>query len=89
MRDWRASSYAGCRTCASRPDFDIADRIKVYYQAGPKLAGAVESFRDYIMGEVLATEMLAQAAPPEAYSPDEEVSFEGEQVKLGLLQVTK
>ena len=67
-------------------DFDIADRIKVYYQASEKLAEAVDAHRDYIMGEVLATEMKAEPPPKDAYSPEETIAFDAEEVSLGLVK---
>jgi isoleucyl-tRNA synthetase len=68
-------------------DFDIADRIKVYYQASDKLAGAVAAHQEYIMGEVLAVEMHGAAPPEDALKPDEAFSFDGEEVSLGLVKV--
>jgi len=43
---------------------EVADRIRLTYQAPAEIAQAVEAFRDEIMGEVLAVEMTA-APPPE------------------------
>jgi len=43
---------------------ELSDRIRLFYQAPKDVATAVESFRDYIRAEVLATEMRA-AEPPE------------------------
>jgi isoleucyl-tRNA synthetase len=68
-------------------DFEIADRIEVYYQASEELAAAVETHRGYIMSEVLATEMKAAEVPENAYSPDEALEFEGQTVSLGLVRV--
>jgi isoleucyl-tRNA synthetase len=68
-------------------DFDIADRIKVYYQASDKLAGAVAAHQEYIMGEVLAVELKAEAAPENALTPEEPFTFDGEEVSLGLVKV--
>ncbi len=49
-------------------DFDISDRIHLYYQASEGLSKALETFRDYIMGEVLALEMNSAPAPDDAYT---------------------
>jgi isoleucyl-tRNA synthetase len=70
-------------------DFEIADRIEVYYQASEKLTAAVAEHREYIMGEVLATEMQATAAPKAAYSAEEPFTFDGEEVAVGLVRVKK
>lgn len=69
-------------------DFDISDRIRVYYQATEKLSEAVEAHRDYIMGEVLAVEMHAEAPPEDVLTPDEPFAFDGEEVTLGLLKAS-
>lgn len=37
--------------------YEIADRITLVYQATPRLAQAIETHREYVMGEVLALEM--------------------------------
>ena len=43
-------------------DLDIADRIRLYYQASEKLPTIVQEHREYIMRETLAVEMLAESA---------------------------
>ena len=63
-------------------DLDIADRIRVNYQATPGLAEAVAAFRDYIMNETLTVE-LSQAAPAEGMAVVED-AFDGESVTVGL-----
>ena len=67
-------------------DFDIADRIKLYYQASEKLAGAVAAHQEYIMGEVLAVEIHAKAPPKDALGVEEPFTFEGEEVNLGMVK---
>ncbi len=67
-------------------EFEISDRIQVYYQASDTLASALDTHRDYIMGEVLATEMQAKAAPEGAYTPEETIEFGGERVEVGLVR---
>jgi isoleucyl-tRNA synthetase len=66
-------------------DFEIADRIKVYYQASPKLQEALVAFREYVMGETLTVELLAQELPHGL--PMSEDSFDGEDVKVALTKV--
>ncbi len=63
---------------------EVADRIRLTYQATPDLAEAVEAFREYIMGEVLAVEM--QAAEPPADAARVEATFDGEKVTLGIVK---
>ena len=65
-------------------DLDIADRIKLYYQASERLAAAIQAHTDYIMGETLSVEMVAEAAPEGAIKNLELISFDGEEVSLGL-----
>jgi isoleucyl-tRNA synthetase len=62
--------------------FDIADHIRVYYSATPTLANAIEAHRAYIMGETLAEEMRASAAP--ANTATVEDAFDGEKVTVGV-----
>ena len=65
-------------------DLDIADRIKLYYQASEKLAAAIEANQEYIMGETLSVEMVAEPAPKGAIKSQEAFNFDGEEVSLGL-----
>jgi isoleucyl-tRNA synthetase len=65
-------------------EFDIADRIRIHYTATPKLARALEQFRDYIMGETLADEMSADPAPANAATLDD--TFDGEKVTIGVVK---
>jgi isoleucyl-tRNA synthetase len=63
-------------------DFDIADRIRLYVQATPTLAEAVQRHRDYIMGETLSVELL-QGQPPEGAAALT-AEFDGESVTAGV-----
>ena len=65
-------------------DLDIADRIRVYYQATPKLEEALVSFREYVMNETLAVEMLSQELPHGL--PTTSDTFDGEEVKVALIK---
>ena len=44
-------------------NLEVSDHIRVYYTATPKIAHALQSFRDYITGETLADELTEGAAP--------------------------
>jgi isoleucyl-tRNA synthetase len=66
--------------------FDIADRIHLYYSASEKLTTAVEAHREYIMGEVLATQIEDKNPPKGAKCPEEAFQFEGEEVTIGLVK---
>lgn len=63
-------------------DLEIADRIVLYYNATPGLAGAVKAFSDYIQTETLTVEMNVGAAPSGASLFEDE--FDGEKVSIGL-----
>ncbi len=63
-------------------DLDIAERIHLYYEATPGLQKAIDSFRDYVMGETLTVEMTPGSVPP--YLPQASDSFDGETVKVGV-----
>ncbi len=65
-------------------DLDISDRITVYYTATPKLASAIETWREYIAGETLAVELQTGSAPPGAVSVED--SFDGEQVTVAVVK---
>ncbi|MBI5031982.1 MAG: isoleucine--tRNA ligase [Chloroflexi bacterium] len=64
--------------------FDVADHIKLYYTATPKLASAIQTWREYITTETLADEMHATVAPTEAATVDD--SFDGEKVTVSLVK---
>jgi len=65
-------------------EFDIADHIRVYYAATPTLANAIETHRAYIMGETLAEEMRASAAPANAATVED--AFDGEKVTVAIVK---
>lgn len=68
-------------------EFEVTDRIQVVYEATPKLADAIEKFRDYIMGETLAVELLA--GRPHANQPGIADEFDGEKVSLSITRITR
>ncbi len=63
---------------------EISDRIRLFYVASPVLSEAIEQFREYVMGETLATELGAGAAPEGAFSAEDE--FDAETVRLALVK---
>ena len=63
-------------------DFDIADRIDVFYQASESLQRAIQSNREFIMGEVLAKSLVSAELP--VGCPKSEDDFDGEHVLLGI-----
>jgi isoleucyl-tRNA synthetase len=63
---------------------DVADRIKLYVEASPRLEGAIKSYSDYITTETLTVELNYSAAPSTAQTSED--SFDGERVVFGLLK---
>jgi len=63
-------------------DLDIADRIRLHYQASPGLEEAVQAFREYIMTETLAVELTADTG--DEGLPAMSDSFDGEQMTLAV-----
>lgn len=66
-------------------DLDIADRIRLYYDASERLGQAVAHHQAYIMGETLSVEMQAGKVPSDTRTHDEPFEFEGERVRLGIV----
>ncbi len=62
-------------------DFDIADRITVYYQASAGLAEAVQEFSEYIQAETLAVALTA-SAPQDL--PSVQDAFDGEELTVAV-----
>jgi len=63
-------------------DFDIADRIHLYYTATPGLLEAVNAFKEYVMGETLAVELIPGVNPEGLPSVEDE--FDKEKVCVSL-----
>jgi isoleucyl-tRNA synthetase len=65
-------------------DFDIADRITLFYQAEGKVHRVFQQWADYIKAETLALSIEHQLIPEEAFQRKEQV--DGQDVLLGVLQ---
>jgi len=63
-------------------DFEISDRIRLYFTASDNLSEAVEDFKDYIMMETLAVEIVTEKNPETLPNASEE--FDGETLALWL-----
>jgi len=63
-------------------DLDIADRIRLYYQASSGLEKAIQAFTEYITNEPLTVELVSGAVPEGAQSTS--ADFGDEQVTIGL-----
>jgi isoleucyl-tRNA synthetase len=66
-------------------DFEIADRIRLYVQATPRLAGAIATHREYIMGETLAVELeCVESLTIRQALKVSEAEFDNEKVTIGI-----
>jgi isoleucyl-tRNA synthetase len=65
-------------------DLQISDRIRVFYDATPKLADAVRQHAEYISAETLALELREGPAPKGASSAADE--FDGEKLTIALVK---
>ncbi len=66
-------------------EFDISDRIKVKYEATPKLAEALKDFEAYVMAETLTVEMKAEKPSDDLHQVTSE--FDEETVTVGVERV--
>ncbi len=66
-------------------EFDIADRIDVYFRASDLLKESILANREFIMGEVLARELADADAP--VGTPKAEDEFDGENLLVGIKRV--
>lgn len=64
--------------------FEIADRIEVYYEAGPELAEVFSLHEDYIASETLATSICQTETPKDTYVVQYEV--DGKPLKVGVIR---
>jgi isoleucyl-tRNA synthetase len=65
-------------------DLNVADRIRLYVDASPKLKEAVLAHKDYITAETLTLELFFSEPPATATVTND--SFDGETVTVGLVQ---
>ena len=64
--------------------FEISDRVITYYTATSSLAEAIAAYAEYLKGETLSLELVNGPAPEGAAVQED--TFDGEQVKLGLVK---
>ncbi len=65
-------------------DFDIADQIETYYEAGSKLTAVFNAHEDYIASETLSTSIYGAEPPEEAHVADYKIG--GESLRIGLIR---
>ncbi len=61
---------------------DLADRIRLAYQATPRLNEAVQAFAEFIQSETLAVELIAGEIPEKWITASD--SFDGEQLTIAI-----
>jgi isoleucyl-tRNA synthetase len=66
-------------------DFEIADRIKIFFASSEKLTNAVNTFKEYIQAETLAIEMDGSHIPDRLPNLSDE--FDGETLTVWLEKV--
>jgi isoleucyl-tRNA synthetase len=66
-------------------DLDIADRIRLFYQATPGLNEALQNYKEYVMNETLTREMIADVIPNGVSTSSDE--FDGEKVTIAVEKV--
>ncbi len=62
--------------------FEVADRIRLYYQASDRLARAIDAFRDYIAGETLALSLTNETTDNADITRDLKVNREPARLAL-------
>lgn len=69
-------------------EFDISDRIILFVQASPGLRSAIESQKDYIMGETLTRELVFEVPASDGESGSTiHANFEGESATLRIVKI--
>jgi isoleucyl-tRNA synthetase len=66
-------------------DFEVTDRIALYYEANGDLTEAIAAYADYIRTETLATQLTAGAPP--AGAAVTETNIGGHRVQIGVLRI--
>ena len=67
-------------------DFDVTDRIRLFWDLSPGLSKACERYEGYIREEVLAEELVPRVSGDVAV---EEWTFDGERARVGIERVRK
>jgi len=67
-------------------DFDVTDRIRLFWDLSPGLSKACERYEGYIREEVLAEELVPRVSGGVAV---EEWTFDGERARVGIERVRK
>jgi isoleucyl-tRNA synthetase len=71
------------QTLRKEADFQLDDRILLYYETGDELQAVVEAWRDYIRAETLSLD-LVPGPLPEGLPRQESFKLEGHPISLGV-----
>jgi len=66
--------------------FEVVDRIRLFFDAPPEIAGIVNEKEDYISREILSTEISNDFEPGEY---EKTLKFENGSIRVGIERVTK
>ena len=67
-------------------EFDVTDRIRLFWELSPGLAAAAARYEQFIREEVLAEEIVPRVT---GNGPSEEWTFDGERARVGIERVHK
>jgi len=74
------------QTLRKNAEFDVTDRIRIFWELSPGLEAAAARHERFIRDEVLAEEVVPRAS---GSGPSEEWTFDGERARVGIERVHK
>jgi isoleucyl-tRNA synthetase len=74
------------QTLRKSAEFDVTDRIRIYWELSPGLEAAAAPYEQFIREEVLAEEIVPRVS---GSGPSEEWSFDGERARVAIERVHK
>jgi len=74
------------QTLRKNAEFDVTDRIRLFWELSPGLEAAAARHERFIRDEVLAEEVVPRAS---GSGPSEEWTFDGERARVGIERVHK
>ncbi len=66
---------------------EVSDHIRVTFEATPRLARAIATFRDYVAGETLSDDLSSGAVSSNVTKTED--AFDGEKITIGLVRTSK
>jgi isoleucyl-tRNA synthetase len=74
------------QTLRKNAEFDVTDRIRLFWELSPGLEAAAARHERFIRDEVLAEEVVPRVS---GSGPSEEWTFDGERARVGIERVHK